>query len=33
LVEPTDTRRRLAGALSALSGAGNYGNGPGNVPL
>jgi acetyl-CoA carboxylase carboxyltransferase component len=33
LVEPTDTRRRLAGALAALSGAGNYGNGPGNVPL
>src|SRR6185436_17685993 len=33
LVEPIDTRRRLAGALSALSGAGNYGNGPGNVPL
>jgi acetyl-CoA carboxylase carboxyltransferase component len=33
LVEPADTRRRLAGALSALSGAGNYGNGPGNVPL
>jgi acetyl-CoA carboxylase carboxyltransferase component len=33
LIEPADTRRRLAGALAALSGAGNYGNGPGNVPL
>ena len=33
LVEPTDTRERLAGALAALSLAGRYGNGPGNIPL
>ena len=33
LVEPRDTRRRLAGALAALSGAGEYGNGGGNIPL
>ena len=33
LVEPGDTRRRLAGALTALSGAGEYGNGGGNIPL
>jgi acetyl-CoA carboxylase carboxyltransferase component len=33
LVEPRDTRRRLAGALSALSSAGGYGNGGGNIPL
>jgi acetyl-CoA carboxylase carboxyltransferase component len=33
LVAPADTRRRLAGALAALSGAGNYGNGGGNIPL
>jgi methylmalonyl-CoA decarboxylase subunit alpha len=33
LVEPRDTRRRLAGALSALSSAGEYGNGGGNIPL
>jgi acetyl-CoA carboxylase carboxyltransferase component len=33
LVEPRDTRRRLAGALGALSHAGLYGNGPGNIPL
>jgi acetyl-CoA carboxylase carboxyltransferase component len=33
LIEPADTRRRLAGALAALSGAGNSANGPGNVPL
>jgi len=33
LVEPLDTRRRLAGAITALSHAGGYGNGPGNIPL
>jgi acetyl-CoA carboxylase carboxyltransferase component len=33
LVEPRDTRRRLAGALATLSHAGLYGNGPGNIPL
>jgi acetyl-CoA carboxylase carboxyltransferase component len=33
LVEPTETRERLAGALAALSLAGRYGNGPGNIPL
>ena len=33
LVEPSDTRRRLAGALHALSHAGNHGNGGGNIPL
>ena len=33
LVEPLDTRRRLAGAIAALSHAGGYGNGPGNIPL
>ena len=33
LVAPADTRRRLAGALTALSGAGEYGNGGGNIPL
>ena len=33
LVEPADTRRRLAGALTALSGPGEYGNGGGNIPL
>jgi acetyl-CoA carboxylase carboxyltransferase component len=33
LVEPRDTRRRLAGALASLSHAGLYGNGPGNIPL
>ena len=33
LVEPRDTRRRLAGALAGLSHAGQYGNGPGNIPL
>jgi acetyl-CoA carboxylase carboxyltransferase component len=33
LVQPRDTRRRLASALSALSHAGQYGNGPGNIPL
>jgi acetyl-CoA carboxylase carboxyltransferase component len=33
LVEPRDTRRRLAGALAALSHAGQFGNGPGNIPL
>jgi acetyl-CoA carboxylase carboxyltransferase component len=33
LVAPADTRRRLAGALGALSPAGRYGNGPGNIPL
>jgi len=33
LVEPGDTRRRLAGALNALSSAGEYGNGGGNIPL
>jgi acetyl-CoA carboxylase carboxyltransferase component len=33
LVEPRDTRRRLAGALTALSSAGEYGNGGGNIPL
>ena len=33
LVEPRETRRRLAGALAGLSGAGEYGNGGGNIPL
>jgi acetyl-CoA carboxylase carboxyltransferase component len=33
LVEPTETRERLAGALAALSLAGRCGNGPGNIPL
>ena len=33
LVEPSDTRRRLAGALHALSHAGDHGNGGGNIPL
>jgi acetyl-CoA carboxylase carboxyltransferase component len=33
LVEPHDTRRRLSSALAALSHAGHYGNGPGNIPL
>jgi acetyl-CoA carboxylase carboxyltransferase component len=33
LVEPRDTRRRLAGALAALSGPGRCGNGGGNIPL
>jgi acetyl-CoA carboxylase carboxyltransferase component len=33
LVSPRETRRRLAGALAALSGAGDYGNGGGNIPL
>ena len=33
LVEPQDTRRRLAGALAALSGPGHCGNGSGNIPL
>jgi acetyl-CoA carboxylase carboxyltransferase component len=33
LVEPTETRERLASALAALSLAGRYGNGPGNIPL
>jgi acetyl-CoA carboxylase carboxyltransferase component len=33
LVEPADTRLRIAGALHALSHAGQFGNGPGNIPL
>ena len=33
LVTPADTRRRLSGALTALSGAGTHGNGGGNIPL
>jgi acetyl-CoA carboxylase carboxyltransferase component len=33
LVPPRETRRRLSGALAALSGAGEYGNGGGNIPL
>jgi acetyl-CoA carboxylase carboxyltransferase component len=33
LVEPAETRERLASALAALSAAGRYGNGPGNIPL
>jgi acetyl-CoA carboxylase carboxyltransferase component len=33
LIEPTDTRRRLAGALAALSHSGEYGNAGGNIPL
>jgi acetyl-CoA carboxylase carboxyltransferase component len=33
LVSPAETRRRLAGALTGLSGAGEYGNGGGNIPL
>jgi acetyl-CoA carboxylase carboxyltransferase component len=33
LVDPIATRHRLAGALAALALAGEYGNGPGNIPL
>jgi acetyl-CoA carboxylase carboxyltransferase component len=33
LVEPRDTRQRLAAALVALSGPGRSGNGGGNIPL
>jgi acetyl-CoA carboxylase carboxyltransferase component len=33
LVEPRDTRRRLAGAIAALSHSGMFGNAPGNIPL
>ena len=33
LVAPSETRRRLAGALAGLSGPGDYGNGGGNIPL
>ncbi len=33
LIEPADTRRRLAGALTALSMGGEYGNAGGNIPL
>jgi acetyl-CoA carboxylase carboxyltransferase component len=33
LVSPRDTRRRVSGALTALSGGGGYGNGGGNIPL
>jgi acetyl-CoA carboxylase carboxyltransferase component len=33
LVEPADTRRRLAGALAGLSLSGEYGNSGGNIPL
>ena len=33
VVEPRDTRRRLAGAIAGLSHAGMFGNGPGNIPL
>ena len=33
LVAPSETRRRLAGALAGLSGPGEYGNGGGNIPL
>jgi acetyl-CoA carboxylase carboxyltransferase component len=33
LVEPRDTRRRLAAAIAALSHGGQFGNGPGNIPL
>jgi acetyl-CoA carboxylase carboxyltransferase component len=33
LIEPRDTRRRLASALAGLSHAGQFGNGPGNIPL
>jgi methylmalonyl-CoA decarboxylase subunit alpha len=33
LIEPADTRRRLAGALASLSLSGGYGNAGGNIPL
>ena len=33
LVEPKDTRPRLAAAIAALSHGGQYGNGGGNIPL
>jgi acetyl-CoA carboxylase carboxyltransferase component len=33
VIEPIDTRRRLAGALGTLSHHGQFGNGPGNIPL
>jgi acetyl-CoA carboxylase carboxyltransferase component len=33
LVEPAETRGRLAAALGALSHGGRHGNGPGNIPL
>jgi acetyl-CoA carboxylase carboxyltransferase component len=33
LVEPGDTRLRVASALAALAHGGRFGNGPGNIPL
>ena len=33
LIEPRDTRRRLGGAIAALSGPGRRGNAGGNIPL
>jgi methylmalonyl-CoA decarboxylase subunit alpha len=33
LISPHETRARLAGALTSLSGGGRFGNGPGNIPL
>jgi acetyl-CoA carboxylase carboxyltransferase component len=33
LIEPRDTRRRLVSALAGLSHGGQFGNGPGNIPL
>jgi acetyl-CoA carboxylase carboxyltransferase component len=33
LVEPHETRRRIAAAIGSLSHAGLYGNGGGNIPL
>jgi acetyl-CoA carboxylase carboxyltransferase component len=33
IVTPAETRRRLSGALTALSGAREFGNGGGNIPL
>jgi acetyl-CoA carboxylase carboxyltransferase component len=33
LIEPADTRRRLAGALAAMSNGRQHGNAGGNIPL
>src|SRR2546423_10575673 len=33
VIEPAETRQRLAGAIGAPSPAGRFGNGPGNIPL
>jgi acetyl-CoA carboxylase carboxyltransferase component len=33
IVPPSETRARIAGALTSLAPAGRFGNGPGNIPL